>query len=116
MIRWLKRRFGSTRVRYHEWVQFADRHGSGYCEPEAFILLKEFVFLVECKLTGKPEGKLQLEWLYAPVLSSIFARPVRSLLICKCITEKTPGPFVKSVEEFLLSDMTFATLHWLPEP
>lgn len=112
----MKHRFGSARVHYHEWVQYADRHGAGYCEPEAFIVLKDFVFLIECKRTGMLGGKLQLVELYAPCLEAIFKKPVRSLLVCKYVTGETPGPFVQSVEEFLLSNLTFATLHWLPEP
>ena len=116
VIRTLKRRFPTADLKYHEWLQFADKNGGGYAEPEAYIVLKEFVFLLECKRTGGLAGKLQVTELYAPLLERVYERPVRSLLICKYVTESTPGPFVQSVEEFLMGSMPFATWHWLPEP
>lgn len=101
-------------VHYHKWIEFVDANGRGYCEPEAFIEYSDRIVLFECKLTGGPSGKIQMLDLYKPVLEHIFKKPVDCLMVCKWVRPDTPGPFVKSVEEFLLSKRSFATWQWLP--
>lgn len=110
MVKSLQRSFGET-ITYHQWIEFYDQNGKGWCEPELFILGGELI-LMEVKLTGGPHGKAQMEHLYKPLLENIFERSVRCLLICKYKTEETPGPFVDSVEEFIKGGESFATLHW----
>lgn len=98
--------------RYHEWIDFTDDRGNGGCEPEAFAVLPHEVVLVEVKLTGCRYGHEQLAGLYVPLLSHIFARPVRALQICRAVNASTPGPFVDNVADFLASFVPLATWHW----
>lgn len=101
-------------LNYHQWVQYHDENlGAGFCEPEAFFIFPKKIVLFEAKLTGGPLGKLQMEWLYKPLLEFIFKRPVVCLLVCKYKTADTPGPFVASPEEFLAKEFSFATWHWI---
>jgi hypothetical protein len=113
VVRHLKARFPQARFHYHQWIQFADKNGSGVCEPELFVILRECVLLFECKRTGTLNGKLQLEGLYKPVLELIFARPVRCCLVCKHTAVETPGPFFETPEAFIASEAEFGTWHWL---
>lgn len=99
-------------LRYHEWIEFTDDRGKGYCEPEAFAVLPHEIILIEVKLTGCRYGHEQMAGLYIPLLSHIFRRPVRGLQICKAINAETPGPFVDDPNDFLRSNLTLATWHW----
>lgn len=112
----LKNRWPEAEQHYHQWIEFNDANGRGYAEPEVFIVLKECVFLVECKRTGGVAGQLQLTHLYAPLLEFIYKRPVRCLLVCKWSNPGTPGPFYNSPEAFLTSGAAFGTWQWLPQP
>lgn len=111
VVKELKRRFGEL-LTYHQWIEFYDGKGKGWCEPELYLLGAEII-LMEVKLTGGPHGKAQMEHLYKPLLEKIFNRRVRCLLICKYKTDETPGPMVGSVDEFIAGGESFATLHWL---
>lgn len=114
-VRELKERFPAAAVQYHRWIHYVEsRNGSGYCEPEVFIELKDRLILFEMKLTGGPAGRMQLEGLYKPLLEHLFRKPVFCLLVCKWTTPATPGPFFNSPEEFMLSGAPFGTWHWLP--
>jgi hypothetical protein len=58
------------------WLMFEDRNGSGYAQPDHFILQKEQIILLECKLSQNSVAWKQIEGLYKPLLSHIFQRPV----------------------------------------
>jgi len=112
IVKGLEKQFGES-FNYHKWFCFR-RTLDGkkeYCEPEMFLLFKNFICLMECKRTGNMWGKQQMENFYAPVLEKVYDRPVRCLLICKHVSVETPNPFVRGLEEFLGSDLTFATWH-----
>lgn len=108
MIRHLQSVWG-TALRYHQWIEYYADGRKGWAEPEAFIEFKDVLVLVECKLTGGLTGRLQMLWLYRPLLEHIFNKPVRSLLVCHGVTPETPGPFVNSLEEFISSGEEFGT-------
>lgn len=122
VIRELQRR-DIGEVHYHKWIEYYDaKIKTGYCEPEAFIVYPTRILLLECKLTGVPEGRSQMEELYAPLLYRIFnpagtppekVKKIQMLQICKYVTKDTPGPFVQSVEEFLTTTESYGTWHYL---
>jgi hypothetical protein len=89
--------------------------GQNHCQTDFYWVLSDKVVLVEVKLTGGPHGKMQAEGLYKPLLEKIYGRPVVCLLMCKWVGQDTPGPFVSSPEEFLASEVGFATMQWLGE-
>lgn len=108
---------------YHQWINFlaevtepresVSRLKTGYAEPEGWIERESEVILFECKLTGGCAGRDQGMGLYAPLLGHLLGKPVRVLLICRHITGDTPGPFIDSIEQFISSDLPFATWHYL---
>lgn len=100
---------------YHQWIQFLETTSQrpSFAEPEAWIERPKEIILFEAKLTGKPYGKLQMEGLYKPLIEHILAKPVRCLMVCRHVDQHTPGPFVGSPEEFMASDLPFATWHVL---
>lgn len=98
-------------ARYHQWIEFFADGKRGWAEPEFFVEFSTQVILMECKLTGGILGKIQMEWLYKPLLQAILGKPVRCLLVCKYLTQDTPGPFFNSPEAFFASDEPFGTWH-----
>lgn len=112
-VKYLKAKWSHAELRYHQWIKFADRNGVGWAEPELFIVLKDRVILFEMKLTGGPAGRMQMERLYKPLLEHIFKRPVHCLLVCRNVTEHTPGPRFQTPEDFIISGASFGTWHWL---
>lgn len=102
------------RWHYHAWIEYEELGRSRRAaEPDLFALLDNEIILVEFKLTGSVYGKAQCETLYAPLLHHIYSLPVRSLQVCKVLTEETPGPIVYGFDEFLNSSPPYSTLHWL---
>ena len=101
-------------LRQNEWIEYEDDNGKGFAQPDGFVVIREFVFLFECKLTGGPAGKEQMLDTYVPLLEHMFERPVRSLLVCKWRTPDTPGPFVENWIEFLRSGHSYACWNWMP--
>ena len=95
---------------------FTDKNNlrPAYAEPEGWIEFKHEVILFECKLTGGPYGKEQMEGFYKPLIEQLIGKPVRSLLICKHLNPGTPGPFFNGPEDFIQSSESFGTWHWLP--
>lgn len=104
-------------VIHHQWIAFHTEESGKiqWAEPEGWIELKDRVILFECKLTGGPHGRLQMEALYKPLLEHLLKKPVFCLLICRHLTPMTPGPFFTGPVEFALSQEPFGTWHWLPE-
>lgn len=100
-------------LNYHTWLRFTDANGTGHCEPEAFIELRDEIILFEMKLTGGHYGRLQMEGLYKPLLEFIYKKPVRCLMVCRNVTPATPRPLVHSPEEFMLGNLPFAVWQWL---
>jgi hypothetical protein len=113
-VREVKNRLSAVSWHYHQWIQFSDRQGNGYAEPELFCVLKDRVILFEMKLTGGVAGRMQLEGLYKPLLEFIFKKPVHCCIVCKWITNATPGPFVNGPEDFIQQGLKYGTWHWLP--
>lgn len=98
---------------YHQWFQYFDKKGMGFCECDGFLELESEVILFEVKLTGGPHGKMQMEGLYKPLLEKTLSKPVRCLLVVKNFTAATPGPTFKSPEDFIKSSAAYGCWHWL---
>lgn len=112
VIAHLREVFGK-KVEYHQWIEFDDKNGIGFCEPECFVVLPDKVLLVECKRTGSTIGRAQMIELYAPLLNLLLGLPIQMLQICKHVTSATPGPFIEDLDEFVQSKTPYATWHLL---
>lgn len=103
----------SIHWQYHAWIDYEDVTGRHAAEPDLFGITPDgSVLLLEIKLTGGTYGRDQCLNLYAPLLAHLFARPIRSLQVCKSLTPQTPGPFL-TLDEMLESDVEYATWQWL---
>ena len=99
---------------YHRWIKYLEEgERPRWAEPEGFLVRPHEVILVECKLTGGPYGRAQMEGFYAPLLAHIYERPVRCLLVVKNRTPDTPGPFVPMPEDFLRSTLSYGCWHYI---
>lgn len=98
-------------LRYHLWIEYLDDNGLSWAEPEAVVIRPTELILFEVKLTGCQYGLEQMRDLYAPLLSSIFLRPVRGLQVCRAVCRSTPGPYIDSVDDFIEDGPQWATYH-----
>lgn len=113
MAKELKTQWGEI-TKVQPWFQFHDLGiGKGFANPDIVIEFPDRICLIETKLTGGPHGRLQMEWLYRPILEKVFGKPVVCLLVCKWITGDTPGPTFHSIEEFLAAGVPFGSYQWI---
>ncbi len=99
---------------HSQWFEFLDaKLGRGFAETDYILERDGEVILLEVKLTGGAYGKLQMLWLYKPILEVVYRKPVRCLLVCRNPTQGCPEPFVDSVEAFLAGELELATWHWM---
>jgi hypothetical protein len=109
----LKELLPGAKIEYHQWIEYADENGVGYCEPEAFVEFEHKVLLVECKRTGIEGGKLQMVQLYAPLLALLIGKPIQMVQICRHVNKATPGPLEDDFLQVLAGNQPYATIQWL---
>lgn len=76
----------------NRWLTFQDRNGHGFAQPDHFVVMKDYVLLVEAKLTEAIDANIQLNELYGPLLGFIYRRPILLLAAFKNPRTK-PGAF-----------------------
>lgn len=77
------------------WLMFEDRNGSGYAQPDHFIIQPERLVLFECKLSQNSIAWQQMEQLYKPLLGHLFRKPVVGIQAFKRMRfEETSRPRV----------------------
>ena len=74
------------------WFEFCDANGPGYCQPDFVFSRRGELFVVECKLTHRPESELQATQLYRPVLEFVYKTPVKCIVAAKSLSHKSIGP------------------------
>lgn len=91
---YLKAWLGDDRVLHGPWLEFEDRHGKSWCQPDYVILSTEDdpMVIVEVKLTHKRGAKSKLKNLYAPACKKIWkpvrGKPPKMVQICKNLDKK----------------------------
>jgi hypothetical protein len=100
-------------VQVGKWIEFYDANGSGYAQPDVFIVGPWSVVLLESKLKETQWGHAQIDHLYRPLLRYIFGRPVVGIMACKFI-QFTPEFLISHPAE-VLDETTERTYiwHWL---
>lgn len=101
---YLRARFGEDRILHNPWIEFCDRHGRRWAQPDIVLLppeeedkkynwLSPPVVILECKLTyTRRAAESQLRNLYYPLVQKIwgFAKQDHKLVqVCKNLTNKT---------------------------
>lgn len=96
---------------HNPWFRFVDTVGPGYCCPDIVLDIPEGLFVLECKLSDKELAKSQLTELYIPVLSYVYQRPVRGIVVTKHVTAQSTN-ICESLREAIAAE-PIPTLHWL---
>lgn len=97
-----------------EWFHFLDANGSGYAQPDAYVVFPSLVVAFECKLTQTVRAELQLRELYLPLLAHVYSRPVVGVQVCKYLVAEPGERLIKGPEAaFAKGDLTIWTWHWL---
>lgn len=98
------------------WFQFKDKNGLGHCQPDYLIELQSLVVILECKYTWTIAAYVQIEALYAPVVSFALGKPVIGLQVCKRLIpeaqkySKITGMLGNGL--ILANSGSRVTLHW----
>lgn len=97
-----------------KWIEFEDAHGTGFAQPDFFLLGQRSLLLVECKLTQTETAEVQLLHLYSPLLAHIFpSHTIACVQVCKNLRH-IPEYEVESLDEVLeWPPGRVATLHWI---
>jgi hypothetical protein len=83
-----------------QWFQYVDATGGGYCQPDHFIVLKNGILCIECKLTETPVGFAQIRQLYRPILEKHYGLPVVGVQAARHIRSHK---FITDIKEALTS-------------
>lgn len=76
--KYLKGLFG-PHVHSGQWFKYGGR----FCQPDHYVVLREAVLVLECKLSENPQAWVQLEQLYGPVLQAHLGLPVVLIQVCR---------------------------------
>lgn len=83
-----------------QWLRFTDKNGTGYCQPDAYIVSDEAILLIEVKLTQTQTAHTQMLKLYLPLLRMMYEKPVVCLQIFKNARAVIPAKWkIKHPEE-----------------
>jgi hypothetical protein len=98
-----------------QWFHFFADGEYGYCQPDVIRVVRDAVYVIECKLTDVELATEQLRDLYFPVLRCAYARPVRGIIAVRSV-HRAPGlaHIASSLREALLvSETRVPVLHWI---
>ena len=87
-------------LRLSQWLLFADDNGIGWAQPDAYIIMKNGILLMECKLTQSDVATPQLLSLYLPLLRKIYNLPILCLQVCHNL-RYVPKKIVEGPQELL---------------
>ncbi len=87
-------------LKLNQWILFADVNGIGWAQPDAYLLRRENILLMECKLTQSDVATPQLLSLYLPLLRKIYDLPILCLQVCHNL-RYVPSKLVESPQELL---------------
>jgi len=97
------------------WIEFEDRNGHGWAQPDLFFALREEIVVLEAKYTWVAEGHSQGELLYKPLLEHLFRKKCRVVVVCKVLTPLTPrGRVFGRLEDAVRASAGGScVLHWI---
>jgi len=94
----------ATRFERGAWWEFEDREGKGFCQTDFWAGAKEWVIILEVKLSWCEEAEDQLFGLYCPVLSKALGVPWKRLLpvvVCRNLARGLDRPIKSTLQEAL---------------
>ena len=87
-------------LRLSQWILFADVNGIGWAQADVYLLMKDRILLIECKLTQSDNAVPQLLSLYLPLLRKVYNLPILCLQVCHNL-RYVPKKLVESPQELL---------------
>jgi hypothetical protein len=97
-----------AKFRWGMWWEYRDERGIGYCQTDFFGKAKQWVILLEGKLTWTPEAEEQLHGLYVPVVSCALGIPrsqILPIVVCKNLTHATSRPICDTLRDAIEQSM-----------
>lgn len=73
------------------WLMFEDKNGTGYAQPDIFILEEKRIVIFECKLSQNSQAWVQLDRLYKPLLEFLFKRPAIGIQVFQRMRHEEPN-------------------------
>jgi len=101
---------GFNDVRAGAWIEFRDSRGTGFAQPDFFLVGPHSTIVLEAKLTETDSGYTQIAALYRPLLSRLFHKPVVGILVCKTLVRRPERLIISPAE--LLDTTEEATYLW----
>ena len=104
-------------LRPGQWFKFVDENGPGYAQSDVLFLRGHCLFIFECKLTYRPEGWDQLNFLYSPLCAAVWpGLRQRLVLVCHSLGGFDPSTSCGAVEVAALDDVLGPSESSSPEP
>jgi hypothetical protein len=97
-----------AKFRHGLWWEFKDESGIGYCQTDFFAKAKQWIILLETKLTWTIEAEEQLYGLYVPVVACALSIPKSQILpivVCKNLTKETARSIGSTLKESIQLSM-----------
>ncbi len=81
-----------------QWILYADSSGVHWAQPDIVLVCRDFVLLLECKLTQCDNGDAQMLETYKPLLEKLYSLPVKCVQVCRNLLERK-SHIVSGLEE-----------------
>lgn len=77
-----------------QWYEYEDAAGPGFCQPDIVIPGKDFVTVIEVKLSAQESAWLQARALYKPILEMVYRKPCICIVATKFLRRERAGDIV----------------------
>ena len=84
-----------------QWLRFCAANGPDWAQPDHYLVLRDRVLLLECKLSQTPAAWHQLDRVYAPLLRRLYGLPIVAVGVFNYLVAAPEGP-VNSLGELAL--------------
>lgn len=95
-----------------QWFEFRDANGQGHCQTDFLMRVAEQSIIIEAKLTDIEQARLQLRYLYEPIIERAFGEKPLGIVVVRHLSD------LKSIQSrFMVYDsLKSAILGGLAEP
>jgi len=100
-----------------QWYEFADANGKGFCQPDVVIPRKDYVVVVEIKLSAQEDAWSQARGLYKPILEHVYRRPCYCIIATKFLRSERAADVIEESLEGAIETAHVLNLtplwHWI---
>jgi hypothetical protein len=97
-----------AKFRHGAWWEYKDSNGPGWCQTDFFGRAKDWIIVLESKLTWTKDAEEQLWELYIPVLSQALGvrrSQILPVVVCKYLTKETDRPVWSTLRDAVQQSM-----------